>query len=243
VKRFRFRCGHAVAVGRSHLIKGVGCQDCAGHLNDRKNSSLLALADGVGSAAFGGEGARLAVDTALERGIDVTDLAELASLVHERLRQMAEQRGVEPKEFATTLLIARLVRGSEGGIDVSTIHVGDGVIVGGGRSATSVISPPSRGEYANVTYSITASDWTDHAVLKQCRLTIGEGVLLMSDGPEAVLYDKRTNSAAPACGDILGWATDVRASRFQRSLARSLREVVRPATTDDLSIACAVSVG
>lgn len=241
MKRFRFRSGHAVAAGRSHLIKGVGCQDWAGHLNDRKNSSLLALADGVGLAEFGGEGARLAVDTALAHA-DVTDLAELASLVHERIRRVAEHRGVEPKRFATTLLVARLTRVSNGGVDVSTVHVGDGVIVGGSRTATSVISPPSRGEYANVTYSITASDWTDHAVLNRCRLAIGEGVLLMSDGPEAVLYDKRTNSAAPACGDILGWATEVSAARFQSSLARSLREVVRPATTDDLSIACAVSV-
>ncbi|UXA17460.1 PP2C family serine/threonine-protein phosphatase [Mycobacterium sp. SMC-4] len=241
MKRFRFRSGHAVAAGRSHLVKGVGCQDWAGHRNVRKRSSLLALADGVGAAKFGGEGARLAVDTALGRA-DVTDLAELASLVREQICQVAERRGVEPNMFATTLLIARLARSSDGGVDVSTVHIGDGVIVAGGRTTTSVISPPNRGEYANLTYSVTASDWRDHAVFKQCRLAIGEGVLLMSDGPQAVLYDKRTNSAAPACGEILGWATEVKAERFQRSLARSLREVVRPATSDDLSIACAVSL-
>ncbi len=94
----------------------------------------------------------------------------------------------------------------------------------------------------NETVFLTGSAWESNCSSAETVIRLTDGVMLMSDGPMSVLYDTRTGSVAPACGEILDWGLTNTSARFRSALNRSLEMVIATETGDDCSIACAVGV-
>jgi len=195
-----FRVFAAAAIGSSHLEGNIPCQDAFAHA--RAGDVLVAVVcDGAGSASHSHVGssrfARAVADALAERAAqipealcdaDPADLAEAARLAisaeRSALRSLADEEGVALDAFAATLVCA--VIGPGGGW---FLHVGDGIgaceLAGGGE----VLSLPENGEYANETYFVTGSAWSEHL-----RMTAIPGpvrvLALMSDGAAPFVMGK-----------------------------------------------------
>jgi hypothetical protein len=235
----RFRAAEASLAGRSHVARRGGCEDFAGHRTMRRSSVVIAVADGAGSAPCGALGARLAVHGVLGAPV-AGDLIVAGESARHGLEREAHAAGRPLEDFATTLLVARLTRRGRT-VDVETLHVGDGVIAASTVDGVAVVSAPERGEHANETTFLTATNWRSSVRLSATTVDGGGGVMLMSDGPMGALYDPRTRAMAPACADIMAAGVRLPARRYARALADVLLQV-RDTTVDDLSLACAVVI-
>ena len=153
---------------------------------------VAVAADGAGSAPGAPVGARLACVEVVRMGRDwagrepdfstfeqvhVGAWVETAS---ERIRARALEDGLDPRDFACTLLVA-LVDGARGVF----FQIGDGAIVY--RNGADTFSPalwPQTGEYANTTWFLTDEDAAERA-----QATAFDGVhevALLTDGLQAL---------------------------------------------------------
>lgn len=149
---------------------------------------LAVIADGAGSAAMGEFGAEIAVNTvvaqlrrALEEGRSDFGalLREAAVQARKSVVSEAIKQGLEPRSFASTLLVIMLV--PEGG---AALQIGDGVmVVSDGGNGWSWVFWPQRGEYANTTYFLTDDDAIERVQVETFSAAISD-VALMSDGLE-----------------------------------------------------------
>lgn len=114
--------------GVSHRLAGRRGEDSFGWALPEPGRLGLVVADGVGSAGRGGEGAELAVDAAcryLTGGAEHGwDLASCWSAISEANRALYEAGGEAPAGLATTIVVA-LVRAGAGEAEVALGRVGD----------------------------------------------------------------------------------------------------------------------
>lgn len=181
----------ASATGTSHIANGQSSQDeCwAFYENARAEGYLCALvADGAGSARFGGEGAQKAVEAARTfihqelkqdpSGKLSSDLAyRILGSVRATLKEAAEHAETSIREFATTLLglvvtddTAMAFQVGDGGIVVEPSSVGP----------LALVFQPMAGEFVNTTYFVTDTDAED-----RCQVLLMPTVIraaLFSDG-------------------------------------------------------------
>lgn len=145
------------------------------------------------------------------------------------------------RDLACTIL-AVAVKGDK----FVSIHLGDGVVgmeyTLMGRKRLSVISGPENGEFANETYFVTSSEAPSKVRIRLGRLEIGKnsrvtGFIVMSDGPEVALYDKKANSLAVACGKLFGACRELDAEIMEAKLHHTIESVIQRKTNDDCSIA------
>lgn len=159
----------ASVAGTSHQRLGQPCQDAAGWALGPERSLIVAVADGAGSAPLGREGAQLAVSTAVEflssrRSLGSGDASKdqlISALERSRsaLRSDAEDRGVEVRDLATTLILLQATRHY-----VAALQVGDGsAVVDDCGDGVVGLTKPQAGEYINETMFITAEDAMDRA--------------------------------------------------------------------------------
>ncbi len=248
------QCGIAVQ-GVDHIEAGVVCQDNVAEA--RANGVYaIALSDGGGSRKFSQIGSEHATCAAVELlTAHFEELYErfariqrggpkaqerLSRLRHRILdhvlgalrAQVTAERAMP--DFGCTLQFAAV----KGGRYLAG-HVGDGVMAAlyqrGLSRRVEVLSHPENGDGPNITFFIT-----DHNAAEHLRLCAGEchqleGILMMSDGPEEVLYDQ-------ACGmhqntqklfdNFAGVPTD----QYRANLERFLQRTVARHSYDDLSI-------
>lgn len=162
----------ASVTGSSHVKQNTAGQDyCrAGTIaiGDREYF-FGAAADGAGSTAWGGEGARIACETVYASVLEllradpaiasVTDDAVRALVLAARaaISRDAAEHGREFREYASTLVCALV--SADGAL---FFQVGDGGIVRSGEAGYETVFWPDQGEYANTTYFLTHEDVTDH---------------------------------------------------------------------------------
>jgi Protein phosphatase 2C len=173
--------------GKSHLDKGLPCQDA--HAQAVACDTLVAIVcDGAGSARHSEQGAQfvatqtvLALAERLRLGASLHDLqagALKATLVQIRaaLDELASAAGASLDDYATT--VVGVVMGPDDGF---FFHLGDGLGVAQLADGNQLISLPANGEYANETYFLSGERWSEQLRL----LPISQparGVVLMSDG-------------------------------------------------------------
>jgi hypothetical protein len=166
----------AAAAGSSHERLNLPCQDALGYQilhsdSERDGILVAALADGAGSAQRSEQGARTAVDTALqfltaylqEEGLPQQEgawsllLDEAFTAAQLALYQLAEEEDLPVRSYATTLscLVAHA-----GGYALATL--GDG-------------------EYANETYFLTQDFALEQVQTVICSQP-AQGIVMMSDG-------------------------------------------------------------
>ncbi|MEO7860067.1 MAG: PP2C family serine/threonine-protein phosphatase [Nitrospirales bacterium] len=183
-----WRFAAARATGKSHHKSGLPCQDRLACMVLPHDAFIAVLADGAGSAAMGEIGAEIAVNTivarlqrALEEGRSDFGalLQEAAVQAREAVVSEAIKQELEPRSFASTLLVLMLV--PEGG---AALQIGDGVIVvSDGGNGWSWVFWPQRGEYANTTYFLTDDDAIERIQVETFSGAISD-IALMSDGLE-----------------------------------------------------------
>ena len=186
----------ASATGAGHARRGVPCQD-AFHVVQRDGAFVVAVADGLGSAARSDVGATLAVHAATTRALRSIDgdpaLAALEGVAaaREALALLAGLRRHPLTAFATTLLVAAVVDGR-----VGVAHIGDGAVVAMSGDEAYVLSPPAASEYLNEVDPLTAERWKENVRWVSSVAPI-DGIALLTDGCQHAAI-RRTNGTVLA---------------------------------------------
>ena len=234
----------ASIAGSSHERFGQPCQDAAGWALGPERSLIVAVADGAGSAKLGGEGARLAVSTAIDHLTSRQSLGSgesskkdlITALEHARsaLASEAEDRGVDIRELATTLILLQATHNS-----VTALQVGDGsAVIEDRRNGVTALTKPQVGEYINETIFITAEEAMDR-VETTTHLGTPSGGAVFSDGLQLLALKMPEATPHPPFFEPLlrfvSTATDAQAADEElRSFLTSPR--VASQTTDDLTL-------
>ena len=190
-----WRVAGASVEGTSHSGAGVGCQD-AHAVGVLGGGTLVAVvADGAGSAARAGDGARHACAFFYDRigallaggggSEDVTRGQALGWLdaFGLEVEAAAVGAGAERRDYACTLLVAVV-----GAASAVFFQVGDGAMamnLAGMPGLYYLPISPERGEYANVTSFATDPDVSGHLRFEAVRQRVDE-VALFTDGIESL---------------------------------------------------------
>ncbi|MDX8549817.1 protein phosphatase 2C family protein [Methanospirillum sp. J.3.6.1-F.2.7.3] len=202
-------CGASVA-GTRHIRDLIPCEDAWAH-DTCKDFLVLAVADGLSSAEYGGKGAEIAVHSSIQAAVQhliqvpvgddennssIQEKPDCSDIVHKAIRSgrndlitHAESEDIPLSSLATTILIALL--SSEG---VTCGHIGDGACAILSGNEVSLLSVPGNTEYANETAVLTQNNWE-----KSLRISFGpaDAVLLATDGCQGALIRKENGQAAP----------------------------------------------
>ena len=228
--------------GRGHVKKDIPCQDKVAWRAEN-NVHVIALADGAGSAEFSHYGAECVVNrmTAFvaDRFFDITAQAdarkvtqEILSVALQALNDEAELRSCTLKDLASTLLIAAVGDG-----EFFLAHLGDGVIGYLDDAGLKVATTPDNGEFSNETIFITSANAAAHLRIYKGKLNSISGFILMSDGTEQSLYNKRKKTLAPAVKRLMHRTALIDGEILTPQLEEALSTVVAENTQDDCSIA------
>ncbi|CAG0909001.1 unnamed protein product, partial [Cyprideis torosa] len=159
-----WRTVSASTAGTAHIATGGVCQDsCLAFVESiPEHEPLLCIfvADGAGSATFGGSGAELAVETAAsfftkkcmlpEFGFYDELAVECVLAIRQAIGVHAENKELPVRDYACTFL--GVISSSQGTL---VMQIGDGGIVIDTGAGLCVPIIPMTGEYANMTYFIT----------------------------------------------------------------------------------------
>lgn len=243
LRRSRFVTACATVQGRGHETAGVRCQDAAARKSRRRNH-VVVLSDGAGSALHAAAGAQALVAAVanhlsqhLPHVVSLTPEHARASIVDvacSALLRLARKNGWRFADLAATLLFA-----ATDGTTFLAGQLGDGRI--GVRAhetaAWHALDTASRGEFSNETYFITSGNPVQHLKLARCPMAQVGACVLMSDGAEAGLYQRRTGIFAAAVETMTDWARRVSVERCERSITVGLRNMLRAQTMDDIGVA------
>ena len=247
-------CGVAVQ-GRDHIDAGVVCQDNVAAAC-RDGVHAIALSDGGGSRKFsqvGSEFSTKAVTALLTEKFDdfyarmerITQggreaesllLAlrlEILDAVLNALRaQVTAERSL--LDFGCTLQFAAVKDGR-----YIAGHVGDGVMAAlyqrGLARRVEVLSHPENGEGPNVTFFVTDHNAKDHLRLVHGECHQLEGILMMSDGPEELLYSV-AGGMHQNTQKLFDNFAGVGEAQYKDNLERFLSRTVARHSFDDLSL-------
>jgi len=240
IKFKQIRIASAFVQGRGHLSKKIPCQDRV-HSFRKNNFATIALADGAGSCLHSEKGAELATkeiskiiyssfNDFFKNKVNVPKC--IISQLKKRLSKFSEKYNIPIKELSSTLLFVcikdnRYIAG----------HIGDGVI---GYKNTdndiNVLSHPENGEYSNSTYFVTSFNAHKYLRIYQGNLNEIEGFILMSDGSEESLYDKRKKVLSPANLQMINWLDNHSSKEVNKALKMNLNNSIKMRTFDDCSL-------
>ena len=214
-----------------------------------EDTLIVAIADGAGSAEFGGEGAEAAVSAVIAylapragHGCDwAVEIAAAAVVARAAVEAEAEREGQPLRSYASTLLIA--VADATSG---AALQLGDGVIAvrRNDDDGWTWVTWPQKGEYANTTRFLTEPEVETVWEIAPLGPDVLE-VAVMSDGLEGLAL----NFAERAAHDSFfeGLLAPLRKSRSQGEdlrLSTTLTEFlasprVADRADDDLSLVIA----
>lgn len=228
--------------GRSHVKQGTPCQDKT-YCQSYDDAYVITLADGAGSARLSHYGAECVTKCiADELGLhfesywDETEARiakeRLFLEISESLQQIVEQHDCQLKDLASTLL-AVAVKDER----YIILHLGDGVVGYSKEGVLKVASAPNNGEFANTTVFTTSSNACSQMKVFRGQLNGITGFLLMSDGPEACLYDKKNNALANGLLQIFKDASGEDLEEVAKGIDDAMDTVITKHTLDDCSLA------
>lgn len=242
-----WRYAYASVVGTSHLRLQTPCQD-ASYVMLHDDKIIIAVADGLGSAAHSEIGANIACKVATDsisnamKSDATADLQTLctAAFTDARNAISAEATAQEKqlRDFACTLLL--VIIDHERWV---VQHIGDGAVVGFlPDGSIKTISAPDNGEFINSTYPLTSTDY-----LTQLRFTTQteslSGVAVLSDGVQPMCINYKTGAAFPGFfSPLVTWlrtlATPSAANEIMQKMLNS--EQFRQKSDDDMTLVLAI---
>ncbi len=132
-----------------------------------------------------------------------------------------------------------LKENKDGGHKYSLIQgkIGDGVIgmLDSGNNLKT-ISKPDNGEFSNSTFFTTSTKYKERLRILKGRLKSADGFILMSDGVEDSLYDKKKESLSDTNKIIINWLENNTEKEVEKALYSNLEQIISKQTSDDCSI-------
>lgn len=198
-----WRVIQASVAGTSHHKECLPCQDScfATTYHGAGGNEILSIvvADGAGSAAFGGQGAELACETCqfkIEEWVNQSqgaapqefEVVGWIDAVRAALAESSSRMDVTPRDFACTLLIAVVTP-----VNATYAHIGDGGIVVDDGAGLRTVFWPESGEYANMTRFVTDDDALKHVRI-EALAGAPEELAVFTDGIQRLALDYRSNS-------------------------------------------------
>ena len=231
----------AACTGTGHRTYHQQGQDRTAKRSER-GVTAVALADGAGSASLSHLGAACAVDTACSLLCQKFDELYNAPNPHQMRKQVvdtvqqaiskeATRYQVKPADMACTLLAVAVHNDR-----YLLFHVGDGVIAYQKAGKLLVASHPRNGAFANMTTFVTSRSAAQSAYVCKGIQSAVEGFVLMSDGCEQALYQKRTARVAPLLGYMLQWSELLQPDIGEAMLQNVLEHQIAACTSDDCSL-------
>lgn len=205
-------------IGPLHVMNGLPCQDACAFAVYPSGYSVIAVADGLGSASKSEIGARIAVDAALAKFREIVskgsseeiDLADAAREVVFYARKMLEEKSNELecklRDLACTMIIAVLQKDN-----VVVAHVGDGAVIARMAEGLKLISGPEDSEYANEVSPLTGKDWELSLRFSPIIPKIS-GVMAFTDGCHRAALRKTQDGLAPFdgfCNPLFSYVKEV----------------------------------
>ena len=248
------QCGCAVQ-GKDHIAAGVVCQDNVAAAA-RNGVHAIALSDGGGSRKFSQIGSEYSTRAVCELLVEKFDdfyarqqqiakggpkapklllrlRLEILDAVLDALRTQVTPERALP-DFGCTLQFAAVKDGK-----YIAGHVGDGVMAAlyqrGLSRRVEVLSHPENGGGPNITFFITDHNAKDHLRLLHGECHQLEGIIMMSDGPEELLYSP-TGGMHANTQKLFDNFAGVCAAQYQSNLERFLERTVARHSYDDLSL-------
>jgi len=232
--------------GRGHVKTEVPCQDKTFALV-KNGISVIALADGAGSAKlshFGAERITQFICCDFAENFDDYFLAddgasvkkEIISKIVVEIDSLSKELKCEIKELASTLMFVA-VKNDQFIIS----HIGDGVVGYLKNDELKVASQPENGEFTNTTIFTISKDALTTIKLIKGNLGGIKGFVLMSDGTETSLYNKRDKRLADVLKKIMNLCVVIPVEKMEEQLIKSFESTIKKATTDDCSIVLMVN--
>jgi hypothetical protein len=246
----------ASEVGTSHIAMGRGCEDSCWAQVGATASDMpflqLFVADGAGSASNGGEGAELAIQSAVafidkklqlpEFGLNDELATQCVIAIREKVYARADSLGLKARDFACTFLGVLSCK-----MGTLVLQIGDGGIVLDVGHGLEVPVVPMAGEYANMTHFLTDEDAINLMVTKAFP-DIALRVAVFSDGLQRLALNMADNTAyEPFFSNffkVLGGSTTDQEDQLNGALVRFLQSsAVNDRTDDDKTLVLAVHSG
>lgn len=228
-------------IGTSHIKNKKPCQDYTAGFVYSKNKKCIVLCDGAGSCSYSQFAAEKFTATigdyfshGTKRKSDSKIKREIIRNIKEADVELQRKYNCNSKELYTTLLFVYVDKTTK---RVVYGHTGDGVIAESKNSNFTVLSAPSNGEFSNATYFINSANAHKHTLVKTRYLSddIG-GYIIMSDGAEESLYNKKNKTMAQATNTMLGWLNEHGENDVKVAIEKALRNQLSTKTTDDISV-------
>lgn len=239
----KFKAAFAKGVGRSHTSTSTPCQDyvCA-HRDTKKGLISITLSDGAGSCALSHIGARIIVKTTnnyLVKNFDKLILGDFDVLKQNLIDDIKKNIHIRAiKDYQETLkpYSGTLLAVVTNGTNYIALHLGDGVIGCIDDNLIKVLSKPSNGEYSNTTFFVTDKDAVDNLKIYSGEINTISSFVIMSDGTQDSLYDKKNETLASAYSRLSEWLNKYSEKKLSKILTENIQKVFTQKSTDDCSI-------
>jgi hypothetical protein len=220
-------------MGPLHVNLGTPCQDACAYEVSPAGLGVIAVADGLGSAACSDRGARAAVDAAVrtvlagaaEAPDAEPDLQRLAragvSAARAALKQTAADAGCQLRDLACTMLLA-VVHGDR----AASAQVGDGAIVAQTAGGLCLLSAPGDSEYANEVAPLTARDWAKTLRISEVLHGV-RGLMAFTDGCQRAALRKTRDGFTPFAGFCEPLLTFAAGATDAAAAIREVEELLR----------------
>ncbi len=234
-------------VGTSHESKEKECQDVVATFT-KNGMSVIALADGAGSAIHSLEGATIVANAICKymannfvkifKDEDVLSIKqELLDDILHRLNKRAKKLQCELRELASTLIFVVIKEDKQCIIG----HIGDGCVVLKDKNGWKVVSLESKTSEVNKTEFVTSNNV--FATMRMFKGDLENGctsIAIMSDGAEEAFINKQDPDnikVANAVKVISGWMGTTSENEFNEALAGAFEKQVKKISHDDCSLA------
>ena len=259
--RTSWKTAAASNTGTSHHATQTPCQDSHRVVADG-DRLIVAVSDGMGSAAYSHHSSRLLVDTVVQSMTATprpkkrilhhhgsfmkrfvvptnveTTLRDAVAKGRSAIVALANKRRHELRDYACTLIVVVI---DESGWHVA--HIGDGAAVGFRTvSDLKTISRPFNGEYANSTSPITAPNWQPYLRFNAGPQRLA-AVAVLSDGIQNLCINHQTGDAFPGFFQpLLQWFIDLPADADRDTLCGQFLQqpTILSKADDDLTLCVA----
>lgn len=188
--------------GPLHVKMDIPCQDAMAFKIISPEVAVIAIADGLGSAAKSDVGSKVAVDAvvrAVEQSVvnktpDEIDISLVAtqSIAEARaaLENAASVSQCELSDFGSTLISIVLMNGT-----LAIAHIGDGSVIARVDSDLRIASAPGESEYTNEVKPLTAKDWQEN--VRSTALANVRDVIAFTDGCQRAALKKSSEGYQP----------------------------------------------
>lgn len=228
--------------GRGHVKNHVPCQDKTKTVFEN-GTYVIALSDGAGSAKLSHLGASCVVESIsqlfVHRFDDLfnnEDGRQVKLLIMERIMADISSKATEfcctLMDLAATMLVVAVNKER-----FIIAHIGDGVVGYLDGDVLKTASSPSNGEHANETYFVTSRDAINKMKLFKGGIKNISGFVLISDGTEQSLYNKKGNTLSPVIIKLMQRTLILSREAMCGQLESAFKNLIITRTQDDCSIA------